>query len=37
MLLVGGDPRPVIRIAARFRQRGVVVLRRGRTATLRLL
>jgi hypothetical protein len=37
MLLVGGDPRPVIRIAARFRQRGVVVLRRGRMATLRLL
>ena len=37
MLLVGGDLRPVIRIAARFRQRGVVVLRRGRTATLRLL
>src|SRR5690348_8098908 len=29
MLLVGGDVRPVIRLAARFRQRGVVILRRG--------
>jgi hypothetical protein len=37
MLLVGGDPRPVIRLAARFRQRGVVILRRGRRARLRLL
>jgi Protein of unknown function (DUF3293) len=37
MLLVGGDPRPVIRIAARFRQRAVVVLRRGGTTRLRLV
>jgi hypothetical protein len=37
MLLVGGDARPVIRLAARFRQRGVVILRRGQKARLRLL
>jgi Protein of unknown function (DUF3293) len=37
MLLVGGDARPVIRAAARFRQRGVVILRRGQKARLRLL
>jgi hypothetical protein len=37
MLLVGGDPRPVIRLAARFRQRAVLMLRRGQKARLRLL
>jgi hypothetical protein len=37
MLLVAGDPRPVVRVAARFRQRAVVILRRGRKARLRLL
>jgi hypothetical protein len=37
MLLVAGDPRPVVRLAARFRQRAVVMLRRGRKARLRLL
>jgi hypothetical protein len=36
MLLVGGDPRPVIRLAARFRQRGTVILRRGQNTRLRL-
>jgi hypothetical protein len=35
MLLVAGDPRPLIRIAARFRQHAVVVLRRGQKARLR--
>jgi hypothetical protein len=37
MLLVAGDPRPVVRLAARFRQHAVVILRRGRKARLRLL
>jgi hypothetical protein len=37
MLLVGGDPRPFIRLAARFRQRGIVILRRGQKARLQLL
>jgi uncharacterized protein DUF3293 len=37
MLLVAGDPRPVIRIAARFRQHAVVVLRRGGSTRLRLV
>jgi hypothetical protein len=37
MLLVAGDPRPVVRLAVRFRQRAVVMLRRGRKARLRLL
>ena len=37
MLLVAGDPRPVVRLAVRFRQRAVVILRRGRKARLRLL
>jgi hypothetical protein len=37
MLLVAGDPRPLIRLAARFRQRAVVILRRGHSARLRLL
>jgi hypothetical protein len=37
MLLVAGDPRPVVRLAVRFRQRGVVMLRRDRKARLRLL
>jgi hypothetical protein len=37
MLLVAGDVRPAIRLAARFRQRGVVILRRGQKARLRLL
>jgi hypothetical protein len=37
MLLVAGDPRPVIRLAMRFRQRAVVILRRGQRARLRLL
>ncbi|HET7880595.1 MAG TPA: DUF3293 domain-containing protein [Acetobacteraceae bacterium] len=37
MLLVGGDPRRIIRIAARFRQLGVVVLRQGRAAQLFLV
>jgi Protein of unknown function (DUF3293) len=34
MLLVAGDPRPMVRLAARFRQRAVVMLRRGRRARL---
>jgi hypothetical protein len=37
MLLVAGDPQPLIRLAARFRQRAVVILRRGHSAQLRLL
>jgi hypothetical protein len=37
MLLVAGDPRPVVRLAVRFRQRAVVMLRRGRKVRLRLL
>jgi hypothetical protein len=37
MLLVPGDPRPVVRTAARFRQRGVIIVRRGQKARLRLL
>jgi Protein of unknown function (DUF3293) len=37
MLLVAGDPRRVVRLAVRFRQRAVVILRRGRKARLRLL
>lgn len=36
-LLVAGDPRPVLRLARRFRQRGVVVVKRGRAARLVLL
>jgi hypothetical protein len=36
MLLVAGDPRRLIRLAARFRQRAVVILRRGQKARLRL-
>jgi hypothetical protein len=35
MLLVAGDPRPGIRLAGRFRQRAVVILRRGQKARLR--
>jgi Protein of unknown function (DUF3293) len=37
MLLVAGDPRPLIRIAACFRQHGVAILRRGQKTRLRLL
>jgi hypothetical protein len=37
MLLVFGDPRPVVRLATRFRQRAVVMLRRGQKARLWLL
>ena len=37
MLLVAGDPRPVVRFAVRFRQRAVVVLYRYASARLRLL
>jgi hypothetical protein len=36
-LLVAGDPRPMLRIARRFRQRGVVVIQRRRPARLVLL
>ena len=36
MLLVAGDPRPVVRLAVRFRQRAVVILRRGHRARLPL-
>ena len=36
MLLVAGDPRPTLRLAARFRQRAVVILRRGQKVRLRL-
>jgi hypothetical protein len=36
MLLVAGDSRPCIRVAARFRQQAVVILRRGQKARLRL-
>jgi hypothetical protein len=34
MLVVAGDPRPFIRCTARFRQRAVVILRRGHKARL---
>jgi Protein of unknown function (DUF3293) len=37
MLLAAGDPRPAIRLARRFRQRAVVILRRGQTVELRCL
>ena len=37
MLLVGGDPQRIARIAARFRQHAVVVVRRGQAARLRLV
>jgi hypothetical protein len=37
MLLVAGDPRPMVRLAARFRQRAVVILRDGDRTRLRLL
>jgi hypothetical protein len=37
MLLVAGDPRPVLRLAARFRQHSVVSLRAGQEARLRLI
>ena len=37
MLLVAGDPRPIMRLAARFRQCAVVILRRGQKVRLRLL
>lgn len=37
MLLVGGDPRPVSRLAVCFGQRAVVILGRGYRTRLRLL
>ncbi len=37
MLLVAGDPRPVVRLAVRFRQRAVVLLRYGDKARVRPL
>ena len=37
MLLVAGDPRPVVRFAFRFRQRAVVELRRGERVQLGLV
>jgi hypothetical protein len=37
MLLVAGRTRPCIRVAARFRQHAVVILRRGHTARVRLV
>jgi Protein of unknown function (DUF3293) len=37
MLLVAGDPRPVVRIAGWFRQHAVVSVRRGDRVRLRLL
>ena len=37
MFLVAGDPRPLVRLAATFRQRAVVVLRRGDKARVQLL
>jgi hypothetical protein len=37
MFLVAGDPRPLVRLAASFRQRAVVILRRGDKARVRLL
>jgi Mg-chelatase subunit ChlD len=37
MLLVAGDPRPIIRLAARFRQRAVVILCRGQMARLKVV
>jgi Protein of unknown function (DUF3293) len=37
MLLAAGNPPLLIRLAARFRQRGIVILRRGHKARLRLL
>ncbi len=36
-VLVAGDPRPVVRLARVFRQRGVVVVARGRVARLVML
>jgi hypothetical protein len=36
-LLVAGDPRPVLRLARIFRQRGVVSVRRGGVSHLRIL
>jgi hypothetical protein len=37
MLLAAGDPRPIIRLAVCFRQRGVVLLRDGHEARLLLV
>jgi hypothetical protein len=37
MFLVAGDPRPLVRLAASFRQRAVVILRRGDKARVQLL
>jgi Protein of unknown function (DUF3293) len=37
MLLVASDPRPCIRVAARFRQHAVVILCRGHRARVRLV
>ena len=37
MLLVAGDPRPHVRLAARFRQCAVVIVRRGHRVRLRLV
>lgn len=37
MLLVAGDPRPLVRLAARFRQCAVVIIRRGHRVRLRLV
>jgi hypothetical protein len=37
MLLVAGDPRPLVLLAARFRQRAVIILQRDQKARLRLL
>ncbi len=36
LLVAAGDPRPVVRLAARFRQRAVVILRDGDRTRLRL-
>ena len=36
-LLVARDPRPIVQLARRFRQRGVVVVQRGRLARLVLI
>jgi hypothetical protein len=37
MLLVAGDPRPLVRLAARFRQRAVVMLRGRQEVRIRLV
>lgn len=37
MLLVGGNPQPIVRLASRFRQRAIVVLRAGQRSRVQVL